>query len=248
MWPGGGRVREPVTTALITPIADRCQVPRQGPRHARATAALYAKGPGRQCHSPCHRRGHRASREGQAVVQGRRADSAAELGCNNRQSGPGACTPSPSPESQPHSAQEHGPAQSSPRGWKRACCCSVKHLPCARHTPEHRAHCLNLSATLDPSPANSICWHTDDQPSPDEGTRWGRPSSPPSALPENKARPLSFLDPSLAAALPGPSPSWCSPAYVTAGPSVPAGRQALLLNFQKLLGSGGAGGRHVVCL
>lgn len=138
-------------------------MPRQGPRHAQATAALYAKGPGRQCHSPCHRRGHRASREGQAVVQGRRADSAAELGCNNRQSGPRACTPSPSPESQPHSAQEHGPAQSSPRGWKRACCCSVKHLPCARHAPEHRAHCLNLSATLDPSPANSICWHTDDQ-------------------------------------------------------------------------------------
>lgn len=74
----------------------------------------------------------------------------------------------------------------------------------------------------------------------------GLSPSPPPGLPENGAWPLPF-GPALRTPSPQPSPSWCRPAYIAAGPSGPAGGQAFLLNFQELLGSGGEEGSLVIC-
>lgn len=73
----------------------------------------------------------------------------------------------------------------------------------------------------------------------------GPPSSPPPELQRMKPR-CSLSDPTSGSPSPQTIPQRPSPAYITTGPSVPAGGQAFLLTFQELLGTREKGSCHML--
>lgn len=73
----------------------------------------------------------------------------------------------------------------------------------------------------------------------------GPPSSPPPELQRMKPR-CSLSDPTSGSPSPQTLPQRPSPAYITTGPSVPAGGQAFLLTFQELLGTREKGSCHML--
>lgn len=83
------------------------------------------------------------------------------------------------------------------------------------------------------SPAVLFAGHTvDNPPRLGEGAAWRLPP----LLHQGMEPALSLVDRTLGTPPLRPSPCPPGPAYITAGPPVPAGGQTLLLNFQELLG------------